>query len=441
MAARRAVDSTPVNRREFLLAMAASALQGLACAPLRPRPSVVCVLVDQLRRDAFHAWAPAVDRIAKSGVVFEQMRSVAPWTYPSVVSLLSGLLPQQHGADGHATESRLHRFDERVPLLQHILRAAGYRTAGFVTNPFLREWNPFHQGFDTYRSDFVRFVGDRRPRFHEFALPEMFAPSVNSALREHFDRQPADAPEFTYVHYIDVLGPWTRAPFRPIYRAAVEFIDRKIFEVYQYFLRRYDGNVLFLVTSDHGLPLGDDLVVGEGPKWRRLKASPHEFNLRIPFAVLPSEAMTETRSVATACSNIDVVPTLLEWLGIEWPVPLPGRSLLPALRGRPLVDHPPSYARTSAFKSRCDGLVVGGRKYMRFFDVASGAKVAERAFDLRADPLEHAPLASGMGDAGALFVEAAGDRGLAYAAIERAPAGELERQLRALCYLEGGSKR
>ena len=41
--------------------------------------------------------------------------STAPWTYPAVVSLLSGLYPQQHGADGHPSEQLLSRIDPELP--------------------------------------------------------------------------------------------------------------------------------------------------------------------------------------------------------------------------------------------------------------------------------------------------------------------------------------
>jgi len=60
------------------------------------------------------------------------MRSVAPWTYPSVISLFTGLYPQQHGADGDETGAVLSVFSDEVPLLPRTLGAAGYHTAGFV---------------------------------------------------------------------------------------------------------------------------------------------------------------------------------------------------------------------------------------------------------------------------------------------------------------------
>ena len=393
----------------------------LACSQQASKPpTVVLVLVDELRKDSFDQWASRTRELASwGGVSFEQMRSVAPWTYPSVVSLLSGLYPQQHGADGEARANRLRRFSPELPLLQHLLGKAGYHTAAFVANPFLREWNPLHVGFDVYQSDFVRYVGNRRPLYPEFADPErMFSPSLFQEIRRHFDSRPAERPEFVYVHYIDVHGPWEGAPFEPGYRNSVEFIDARIVELYEYFLERSGGNLLFFVTSDHGRPLGDDLQVGYGSLWRVGKKSMHDFNLRIPFVVLPSPQVGGSGSFEVPSSNVDFVPTLLDLLGLEAPFALPGRSLAGYIRGEaPREDARPVYSRMSAFGVENDALVHDGRKYMRFFDIETGKLREKRIFDLAKDPRETRSLGDAFGDADALIERAGSEHGLLATAL------------------------
>ena len=82
-------------------AAAALALTALGCSAAEPpRPNVVVVLIDQLRKDSSDRHLTRVNALAERGVVFDEMRAVAPWTYPSVISLLSGLYPQQHGGGG-----------------------------------------------------------------------------------------------------------------------------------------------------------------------------------------------------------------------------------------------------------------------------------------------------------------------------------------------------
>ena len=413
------------------------ALVALGCpAGEAPRPGVVVVLIDQLRKDAADRYLTQVNALAARGVVFEEMRSAAPWTYPSVISLLSGLYPQQHGADGHPTDTRLAHFDPEVPLVQKRLKAAGYATAAFVTNPFLLDWNAFHLGFDTFDPHFIRSQGDRRYAASVFAMSSMFADSVNLAVRAHFEARPLAAPEFTYIHYIDVHGPWKSAPFAPNYENAVRYIDGKVIELYTLFRDRYDGDLLFFVTSDHGRALDDDLDVGYGPEWRKQKASVHDFNLRIPFAILPGKRVPQARRIAGPSSNVDFVPTLLDWLDLPVDPPGPGISLLPAiLDGEALPPERPIYARHSAFGDSNDGVVHGDRKLVRFFDVATGKVVVRHVFDLVKDPRETRSVTGDFPDADAEVEALAGTQGVAYEGVFRDASPEVEEQLRALGYL------
>ena len=382
-------------RRVGWLAVAPILLLPAACSEPRPdgRTHVVLVLVDQLRKDAADRWLDRVNDLAAEGIVFDNARSVAPWTYPSVISLMSGLYPQQHGADGSLDSNVLSTFSEEVPLLQQALQRASWRTAAFVTNPFLQDWNPFHRGFDHFDASFVNSQGNRRGLAELVWRPEtMFADTVNRAVKDHYRDLPLQASEFTYVHYIDVHGPWEGAPFSGKYKNAVRWVDERIVELYRFFDRRYRGRMLFLVTSDHGRALGDDERLGHGPPWRKNKASLHDFNLLVPLLILPGEPIARPRRISAAVSNVDVAPTLLDWLGLEPELPLPGRSLLPAIRGTGDLADRPLYSRMSAFGTLNDAMVLGERKYMRFFDPATGNELQRRVFDLAADPDETASL-------------------------------------------------
>ena len=245
------MDGPRVTRRGFLRGVAGSSLFLAGChsTPAAP-PNVVVVLIDQLRKDHAEREMPRINALARRGVAFEEMRSTAPWTYPSVISLFSGLYPQQHGADGHLTnEHLLGRFEPGVPLLHKILRSAGYTTAAFITNPFLLRWNAFHRGFDTFDAHFIKSQGPIRPSYPKVWVPEtMFANSVNEEILAQFDLRPRTDPEFVYVHYIDVHGPWRGAPFPQSYSESIRFVDEKVAEIYAYFMERYNGELLFFVT-------------------------------------------------------------------------------------------------------------------------------------------------------------------------------------------------
>jgi arylsulfatase A-like enzyme len=406
----------------------------------------VLILVDQLRKDAAERWMPATYALAERGIRCEEMRSVAPWTYPSVISLFSGLYPQQHGADANQAGDRLTSINPVVPLLPRTLAAAGYHTAGFVTNPFLHEWNrPVREGFAHFDASFIGDQGATRGHGDLVWTKTMYSDSVNPRVRAFYDARPLSGPEFTYVHYIDVHGrregpdQWKDAPFEPGYEVAVRYVDGKIRELYEYFSARYSGELLFVVTSDHGQDLDDDVALGDGAPWRLRKASLHDFNLRIPFFVLPSELVTAPRVLAQACANIDVAPTLLEWLDLPPQGPGPGTSLLGAIRGGAYDGEGRAlYARNSTGGRFEDCVVHSRRKLMRYRRPDDGAVVAARLFDLARDPREEHALKEDAGDLRQLVEVAAGVHGIQYEArFEELDAATLER-LDALGY--GGAK-
>jgi arylsulfatase A-like enzyme len=403
----------------------------------RKRPHIVCILVDQLRMDSMERWAPNITALGKQGVYATHMRSVAPWTYPSVLSLFSGLYPQQHGADGEHDSNQLRTFDPDVVLLHEILQGNGYDTAAFVTNPFLHNWNSFHEGFDTFDIHFIGNSHGMRGRPKKVWGPDMFADTVNESIKEHFRERPVEGPEFTYVHYIDVHGPWGNAPFPGTYEDSIEWIDGKILELYEVMRDRYDDEVLFFVTSDHGQAVGDDESIGAGPDWRTNKHSVFDFNLRIPFLMLPSKLVTESRVISAPCSNVDVLPTLLDWLDIEAPVPLPGLSLLPTIReGATLPEDRVLYARTSAFGSSADCIVRGDLKSMRFFDPRTHAKLDQSSYDLLADPREVETLGEDPWGLASDFAEAEGTHGIAFRPVLESLDPKVQEALKELGYLK-----
>lgn len=65
---------------------------------------------------------PNLDRWAERATVFDRAYSVAAWTAPGVVSILSGALPAVHGVD-----SRDRRTHEKLPTLLKIFGAQGYQ--------------------------------------------------------------------------------------------------------------------------------------------------------------------------------------------------------------------------------------------------------------------------------------------------------------------------
>jgi arylsulfatase A-like enzyme len=165
------------------------------------RPSVVLVTVDTLRRDHLGCYgyprptSPRVDALAAESVVFERAFAPMATTFPSHLSMLTGLYPHQHGH----TSNRGAVREPYVPgagrlSLAGALAATGYRTAGFTSAVVLGTRTGIGAGFQTFDE------GSRTAR------------STMMAALEWLALVPAGEPFFLWVHLWDTHEPNTPEP-------------------------------------------------------------------------------------------------------------------------------------------------------------------------------------------------------------------------------------
>jgi arylsulfatase A-like enzyme len=97
-------------------------------------------------------------------------------------------------------------------------------------------------------------------------------------------------------------------------------------------------DTLVVFTSDHGEQLGDHHLLG--------KVGYHDESFRIPLVVKDPDAPASAagRIEDAFTESVDVMPTVLDWLGGAVPRACDGRTLLPLLRG-----HRPADWRTHLF--------------------------------------------------------------------------------------------
>jgi arylsulfatase A-like enzyme len=126
-------------------------------------PDIVLVICDTARADAFNPWgapyrSPVLERLCREGVIYRNATAAAPWTLPSTASILSGVLPSEHGATGECFE-----WENRRPTspagairgfagqwLPEALRERGYRTWGASCNTWVSKWGGFDRGFEQF---------------------------------------------------------------------------------------------------------------------------------------------------------------------------------------------------------------------------------------------------------------------------------------------------
>lgn len=117
-------------------------------------PHVVFVVIDTLRADRVGHLGhpgdltPRLDALAARGLAHESAWTASPWTWPSTASLLTGLDPQQHGVLSYESCYLAQALDT----LPERLRAAGWDTAAFSSNPLVQPDKQFDQGFGSFLS-------------------------------------------------------------------------------------------------------------------------------------------------------------------------------------------------------------------------------------------------------------------------------------------------
>jgi arylsulfatase A-like enzyme len=123
---------------------------------------VVLISIDTLRADHLPAYGyagvrtPHLDRFRKDAILFTRAYSDVPLTLPAHLSILTGLLPFEHGV----RDNLGYRFDARAhPTLQSILKARGYATGAAVSAHVLRGRTGIGEGFDFYDDKIVAPAG------------------------------------------------------------------------------------------------------------------------------------------------------------------------------------------------------------------------------------------------------------------------------------------
>ncbi len=416
------------------------------------RPNVVLYVVDTVRADRLGIYgydkptSPRLDAFAEDGVVFANAYAQSSWTRPAMASLFTGLLPP-----AHRTVGRRSVLPGDATTLAEILAANGYEGMGLVRNPNVGRAFGFAQGFTRFRSE------DRE-------RDETMLDRVRLWLDE---RQDTGSPFFLYLHAIDPHGPYDPAPefermfdaggapghYRTVryllqlnrgevepdagtaealsrlYDAEVAQNDRAFGQLLDELnVRGLVGDTAVIYVSDHGEEFE------EHGRWEH-GISLYEEVLRIPLVMgLPG---VTARRVETPAQHVDLLPTLLAYLGIETPA-TDGRDLLSEpKRGDERSD---VYAHLDVDNHRSSAVIRGHYKLVLPQSRSQGSE--PMLFDLEVDPDERANLAPSRPEIVTRMTELLAGRGLAG---EVEPAVELEddqidedlrRRLKALGYVD-----
>jgi len=358
----------------LLLACSKSSSPAAATHPSSPNAPVIVISVDTLRADHLPAYGyrgvetPHIDALRRDAVLFERAYSPVPLTLPSHVSMLTGLLPPQHGVHnnlGFAFDATKH------PTLPSVLKQRGYATGAAVSAYVLRGASGLGALFDDY-DDAVAIRGGASIGSQQRSGRE------TAAVAQRWIEQHKGAPFFYLLHLFEPHSPYTppephrsrwKLPYDGEIAAADEIVGELLASLKQSGV--YD-DALIVFLSDHGEGLGDH---GEAEHGIFL----YREAIHVPLLVkLPKGKRANTTS-GEVVGLVDLFPTIARVVGAEPPAQLAGVSLFDAAPPRRMYAES-LYPRIHLGWSELRSLVDARHHFIE----------APRAelYDLAADPAE-----------------------------------------------------
>jgi arylsulfatase A-like enzyme len=368
-----------------------------------PAKNIVYILIDTARADAFDPGAdiktPAYDALAAKSARFSRAYNNENWTKPSVATVLSGVYPSTH-----KTKQDDSAVPKKLELISQRLQREGFATAGFVANGYVSNKFGFKKGWDHFTNyiregksseadkvyaDALGWLEKQRethPDKRTFLYLQTIDPHVNYSVPEEYwkpylpgGKQSSLSGSISAADQNKLsakkgdVAPGDMAWVRALYAGEITYHDEymgKFFEA-----ARGQGllaDTAIIISNDHGEETGERNRYGHGH-------SLYEEMIRSPLLVHYPPLIADAAVIDDIVEHVDVVPTMLDLLGLEPSQQAEGESLLPLISGEPVPR--PRYAVTEFLDGR-RSVVIGNYKLMR----SSGNWI--KVFDLATDPAE-----------------------------------------------------
>lgn len=386
---------------------------------------VLMISIDTLRADRLGCYgstlgaSPELDAFAQQSVLFEEAYAPSCKTAESHMSLFTSLPVTAHGVS-NASERLgipLTPLCENRLTMGQMLNRGGYWNTAVACGGNLLPQMGFERGFQGRFSSQLRDITEivdatleqidagqaqERPMFafmHTYQThgpyippPEFrkrFAPTYRGVVGERVRAleglpftQQWQAMNHGFWDGKDLFGPEDAAFLSDLYNGEVAYTSQQVGRLLDTLRQRgLLDRMVVVILSDHGEEFA------EHGEYEHDQLYPE--SLHVPLLVrLPGGKLGGTR-VKGLTGLLDVLPTLLELLGLETQAPLSGRSLVPAMTSGSTANLPVLSERTMFADAYQAALRT--ESSASYFRAKEGTL---QQFDLAADPTEHHPLSS-----------------------------------------------
>jgi arylsulfatase A-like enzyme len=351
--------------------------------------NVLLITVDTLRADLGYAGnprpvSPTLDALAGRSTVFERAYSLASYTGKSVGPLLIGKYPSEtHRGWGH-----FNRYITKDTFVAERLQKAGIHTIAVHAHWYFTSGFGLNRGFDTVNASAQPPPGTDQDNDATVTGGGL----TDAAIRVFSNPEHTSKRFFGWIHYLDPHSEYAKHPgtphfgtgMRAAYDGEVWYTDQQIGRFLNFAAQQpWAERTAIIFTSDHGEAFGEHGMIRHGVEI-------FEELVRVPFFVyVPGVA---AHRVAPRRSGIDLVPTLLDLLGVTLGPP---QNQFDFLSGQSLADDitmPPGHrpAERDVFVDMPAGPNNGERRAL----IREGHKlyvsnaVRYQIFDLERDPGE-----------------------------------------------------
>ena len=302
----------------------------LGCFLKKPGYNVLLLTLDTTRADHLRCYGywnietPALNRLAREGVIFLRAYAHLPMTLPAHTSILSGTYPLYNGV----VDNGGYRVPDEIITLPEVLKEHGYTTAGFISAAVLKRTFNLNQGFEYWNEE------DIQPQKEMTALvAERKADRTTDAVLKWLGKN-YHKKFFLWVHYYDPHmeydppEPYRRLYYFDRYSGEIAFMDSQIKRLFEWMEEKgLFQNTIIVAIGDHGESLGEHEEMTHS-------VFLYEATQHIPFLVYIPGLKNPGRVIKRVVSQIDLMPTVLELLGLPIPEQVQGRSLKDLILGK-----------------------------------------------------------------------------------------------------------